>query len=78
MSSTALVEASYDALVAAGTRPSGVLKPLAPDAYLLNWGSTTMDKLDFERMRAEAIAFTEMILRLGRTSHDELRACDLP
>jgi len=45
--------------------------------YLLNWGITTMDKLDFDRMRAEAIAFTEMILRLGRTSREELRTYDL-
>ena len=35
--------------------------------YLLNWGITTTDKVNFSRVRAEAIAFTEMILRLGRT-----------
>ena len=46
--------------------------------YLLNWGITTVDKLDFDRIRAEAIAFTEMILRLGRTSRDDLRTYDLP
>ena len=40
--------------------------------YLLNWGITTSDKLDFHRMRAQAIAFTEMILRLGRTPRSKL------
>ncbi len=40
--------------------------------YLLNWGITTFDKLDFHRMRAQAIAFTEMILRLGRTPRHQL------
>jgi hypothetical protein len=45
--------------------------------HLLNWGITTIDKLDFDRVRAEAIAFTEMILRLGRTPRDELGTFDL-
>ncbi len=40
--------------------------------YLLNWGITTADKLDFNRVRAEAIAFAEEILRLGRTPRAEL------
>ena len=35
--------------------------------YLLNWGITTTDKVNHNRVRAEAIAFTEMVLRLGRT-----------
>ena len=35
--------------------------------YLLNWGITTIDKVNYKRVRAESIAFTEMILRLGRT-----------
>jgi hypothetical protein len=35
--------------------------------YLLNWGITTTDKVNYNRVRAEAIAFTEMFLRLGRT-----------
>ena len=39
--------------------------------YLLNWGITTSDKVNFGRVRAEAIAFTEMILRLGRTPPPE-------
>jgi hypothetical protein len=30
--------------------------------------------VDFTGVRAEAIAFTEMILRLGRTSRAKLRA----
>ena len=41
--------------------------------YLLNWGITTTDKVDFSRVRTEAIAFTEMILRLGRTPRGQLR-----
>jgi len=41
--------------------------------YLLNWGITTTDKVDFARVRAEAIGFTEMILRLGRTPRAQLR-----
>jgi hypothetical protein len=41
--------------------------------YLLNWGIETTDKVSFRRVRAEAIAFTEMILRLGRTPRRELR-----
>ena len=41
--------------------------------YLLNWGITTSDKVNLGRVRAEAIAFTEMILRLGRTPRRKLR-----
>ena len=41
--------------------------------YLLNWGITTTDKVNLKRVRAEAIAFTEMILRLGRTPRGKLR-----
>ena len=40
--------------------------------YLLNWGITTTEVVDFNRVRAEAIAFTEEILRLGRTPADQL------
>jgi hypothetical protein len=40
--------------------------------YLLNWGITTVDKVDLGRVRAEAIAFTEELLRLGRTPRSEL------
>jgi hypothetical protein len=40
--------------------------------YLLNWGIKTVDKVDYRRVRAEAIAFTEMILRLGRAPADQL------
>ena len=45
--------------------------------YLLNWGITTTDKVDFARVRAEAIGFTEMILRLGRTPRAQLRTYTL-
>jgi hypothetical protein len=38
--------------------------------YLLNWGITTTDKVN--RVRAEAIAFTEEILRLGRMPGSKL------
>jgi len=107
--STALVDASYAALVRGNAAPAGVLKPLNPNAsgdpndavwpgegqylfarggiptsnyitgptYLLNWGITTTDKVDFDRVRAEAIGFTEMILRLGRTPREELGTFDL-
>jgi hypothetical protein len=40
--------------------------------YLLNWGIKTTDKVNHARVRAEAIAFTEMILSLGRTSRAKL------
>jgi hypothetical protein len=106
--STALVDASYAALVRGDAAPAGVLKPLNPQAdgvtaavwpgegqylfarggiptsnyitgptYLLNWGITTTDKVDFDRIRAEAIAFTEMILRLGRTPRQDLNTFDI-
>ena len=107
--SSALVEASYKALVKAKAKPAGVLRPLNPggtgtsdDAvwpgegqylfgiggiptanyitgptYLLNWGVDTTDKVIFRRVRNEAIAFTDMILRLGRTSRSRLRSTDL-
>ena len=45
--------------------------------YLLNWGITTADKVDLKRVRAEAIAFTEEILRLSRTPRAMLRKYDL-
>ena len=41
--------------------------------YLLNRGIRTTDMVNFKRVRAEAIAFTEMILRLGRTPRGKLR-----
>ena len=40
--------------------------------YLLSWGIAAVDKVDHRRMRAQAMAFTEMILRLGRTPAREL------
>lgn len=41
--------------------------------YLLNWGIETVSRCNHRRVRAESIAFTEMILRLGRTPRNELR-----
>ena len=40
--------------------------------YLLNWGITTIDQVNHYAIRAQAIAFTEMILRLGRTPRNQL------
>ena len=45
--------------------------------YLLNWGIETVDRCDHRQLRAEAIAFTEMILQLGRTPRDQLQAYTL-
>jgi hypothetical protein len=40
--------------------------------YLLNWGISTIDKLNHNAIRSQAIGFTEMILRLGRTPRHQL------
>jgi len=40
--------------------------------YLLNWGVTTADKIDFTRMRNEMVAFTQMQLDLSRVSKTDL------
>jgi hypothetical protein len=45
--------------------------------YLLNWGIPTADKIDLARMRAEAIAFTGMVLALARVPPARLRRLDL-
>jgi hypothetical protein len=45
----------------------------AGPTYLLNWGIETADKVDLRRVRRAAIAFTEMVLRLGRTPRGKLR-----
>jgi hypothetical protein len=45
--------------------------------HLLNWGIRTTDKANFTRVRAEAIAFTELILELGRTSRKALNTYTL-
>lgn len=45
--------------------------------YLLNWGIETVSRCDHRKVRAEAIAFTEMILRLGRTPRKQLRSFTL-
>ncbi len=40
--------------------------------YLLNWGVTTADKIDFERMRSEMVAFTQMQLDLSHVAKTDL------
>lgn len=40
--------------------------------YLLNWGVSTADKIDFTRMRNEMVAFTQMQLDLSRVSKTDL------
>jgi hypothetical protein len=42
--------------------------------YLLNWGIPTADKVSFRAARAEAVAFTDLVLRLGRTPRGRLLA----
>ncbi|WP_420814283.1 PA domain protein [Labilithrix luteola] len=41
--------------------------------YLLNWGITTADKVDYARMRREAVSFTQMLLDLSRIPASSLR-----
>ncbi|MGH8446683.1 MAG: M28 family peptidase [Solimonas sp.] len=41
--------------------------------YLLHWGVTTADKVDYERMRRETVGFTQMMLDLSRLPMSELR-----
>lgn len=45
-------------------------------AYLLNYGVTTADKIDFNRMRQETIAFTQMLLDLSRVAKTDLGTLD--
>ncbi|MGV0991188.1 MAG: Ig-like domain-containing protein [Mycobacterium sp.] len=42
--------------------------------YLLNWGITTVDKVDFSVIRQAAIAATDQALYYGRTPKDQLLA----
>ncbi len=49
-----------------------VAKYITGPTYLLNWGITTTDKVNFNRVRAEAMSFTEMIPRMGRSSRKGL------
>jgi len=42
-------------------------------SYLLNWGVSTVDKTDFELMRRESIASTQMLLDLSRVPFGQLR-----
>jgi hypothetical protein len=46
--------------------------------YLLNWGITTQDKIDVQRMQTQSIAFTNMVLALTRVPRDQLRVVNLP
>jgi hypothetical protein len=46
--------------------------------YLLNGGINTIDKIDFSRMRNEAIAFTQMLLELSRRAPGTFSRIDLP
>jgi hypothetical protein len=41
-------------------------------SYLLNWGVTTADKIDFDRMEREMVAFAQMQLDLSRLSVADL------
>ena len=50
---------------------------IAGPTYLLNWGIETVSRCDHKRVRKQAIAFTEMILRLGRTPAEQLRTYTL-
>lgn len=45
--------------------------------YLLNWGISTVDKLDVGLLRREAIAFTELLLSLSHVPVARLRRLDL-
>jgi hypothetical protein len=42
-------------------------------SYLLRWGVSTADKVDYERMRRESISFTQMLLELSRIPTKDLR-----
>ncbi|HEX4153596.1 MAG TPA: L-rhamnose/proton symporter RhaT [Steroidobacteraceae bacterium] len=42
-------------------------------SYLLHWGVSTADKVDYERMRRESISVTQMLLDLSRVPVSELR-----
>jgi peptidase M28-like protein len=45
--------------------------------YLLNAGMRTVDKVDFKRLRREAIGVAEMLVALGRVPARDLRRLDL-
>jgi hypothetical protein len=62
-------------LFAAGGMPDA--NYITGPTYLLNWGISTVERCDHRHLRAEAIAFTEMILQLGRTPREELRSYTL-
>ena len=43
-------------------------------SFLLNWGMSTADKIDFDRMRREMIAFAQMQLDLSTIPKSDLSA----
>ncbi len=49
---------------------------IAGPNYLFNAGISTADKVDYQRLHRETIAFTEMTLRLARTPMPDLRTHD--
>jgi hypothetical protein len=50
---------------------------IAGPMYLFNFGRSTMDKFDARLMRAQSIAFTQMLLDIGRVPRKRLRRLDL-
>jgi hypothetical protein len=50
---------------------------IAGPMYLFNFGHSTMDKFSAPLMRAQAIAFTRMLLKLSRVPRRRLRRLDL-
>jgi hypothetical protein len=50
---------------------------IAGPMYLFNFGHSTMDKFSASLMHAQAIAFTQMLLRLSRVPRTRLRRLDL-
>ena len=42
-------------------------------SYLLRWGVSSADKVDYARMRRESISFTQMLLELPRIPTKDLR-----
>jgi hypothetical protein len=42
-------------------------------AYLLNYGIPMRDKIDIAAMRRQAIAFTDLVLKLGRVPLAQLQ-----
>jgi hypothetical protein len=47
-------------------------------SYLLNWGVDAAARIDFARMRREAMSFTEMTIQLSRVPRNKLREINNP